>query len=154
MKKLIMILLVLTLGLASISHALRWDDKNIIVGSDDGGVTFYQVKANSDGSLSVTGSTTTAGLFTDSRYDGKISTTTANKIIATGDITPTFEVINWSFLSKGGDTTIAGSNINGTIYVLEDIAINGEFINPVDSPTFTATLPASTTLYYIITGVE
>jgi hypothetical protein len=90
----------------------------------------------------------------DERYESKISSCTANKITSTGNISPTFEVINWSFLSKGGDTTITGSNINGTIYALQDISVNGEFIDPIDSPTFVATLPASTTLYYIITGVE
>ena len=89
----------------------------------------------------------------DERYSGKISTHTAGKLIASDDIpTTAFQVTGFSFYAIGGDVSVNG--LGGTIYILEDSALNETFEIGFSTPTLTATLPASTTLYYTVKGLR
>lgn len=91
-------------------------------------------------------------VVTDNRYDGKVSTHTANKVISSGIIIASFTVTNISFLSKGGIAEVTG--FGGTMYIPDNSALSQSFEIGFDTPTITVTLPASTTLYYTISGVR
>lgn len=129
------------------------------VGGGTNSVTIVgTVAVTQSGSWVINGGTITTITNTitisDERYEGKTSTGTAGKVNATGTISPPFEVIDWSFLSQGGETTMTTDVSGGTTYLLEDIAVNGKYTNPLSTPTFSFTLPVNTTVYYIINGIK
>jgi hypothetical protein len=153
MKK-ILILFILTLGLASISHSLEWDEKDIIVGTDGTNSTYNQAEVTSTGELKVIGSTSTASLMEDSRYQGYTSTGTAGKVLTTGAIsnTPTITT-DYSFYVQGGDAQVIFSGKSGILYVYEGIPIDTILAIPLVSNTITlSSLTSGATFNYEVNG--
>jgi hypothetical protein len=95
-------------------------------------------------------------IIEDTRYQNMVSTGTAGKIFASGNIAVTnYSMDAYTFYSVGGDSTILSTWHDGTIYALEGVPISPQKLSiPVVNPTFQCTLPAETTLYYILHGVQ
>jgi len=82
-------------------------------------------------------------------YINKVSTGTAGKLIASGDVAVPGNMDGYSFYSAGGDTEITMSWKDGILYVPEGIPIAPTKLSkPVSSAIFTCTLSAGATLYY------
>lgn len=91
----------------------------------------------------------TSVTVSDNRYSGKVSTGTAGKIFASGNISPDDEVTFISFLTEGGNAQITCTFRSGIIYIREGIPVGISIAVPVDNPTLQCTLDSGTTLYYI-----
>jgi hypothetical protein len=117
--------------------------------------TYISATFNSDGSQNVSGSTTTAALFTDSRYDGYTSTGTAGALTSTGTISniPTI-ITDYSFLVRGGDATITFSGLSGSINIRNGIPYDRPVVAiPLVSNTIIlTTLTSGATVDYTING--
>lgn len=77
----------------------------------------------------------------------------AGKLTSSGNISGIdFGVSNYSFASVGGTCVITMDFITGTIDVLNGMSMTGSSTVLVESPVISVTVPAATTLYYIVTG--
>jgi len=85
----------------------------------------------------------------DILYSGKVSTGTAGKIFASGNISLTGGVEFYMFYTEGGNATVTGTWFGGTKYVREGIPFKPDKLSiPITDPTFQCVLDAGTTLYY------
>lgn len=97
----------------------------------------------------------TSMTVSDIRYSGLTSTGTAGKMFVSGNISVSnWSLDNYTFYSVGGDSTITCTWKGGIMYALQGIPIAPMRLSvPVADPTFQCTLPAGTTLYYVLDGV-
>lgn len=92
-------------------------------------------------------------------YDFQIlnSTHTAGKTSTNTTLSLTGTFASYSFIcscagNSSTESTVTGSNINGTIYFIDGMSKNESFKRAVVNPTFQLTLGAGTTIYYTISG--
>lgn len=92
----------------------------------------------------------------DARYYNKVSTGTAGRINASGNIAISdYSMEAYVFYSDGGDSQIESTWHDGIIWALDGIPVRTEKLSvPISNPTFQCTLPAGTSLYYILHGVK
>jgi hypothetical protein len=91
----------------------------------------------------------------DGSYSNKVSTETAGKLSSTQTISPTMELVNWTYYSKGGQTTLKHSWGSGIVYVPADAGLSGSLPVPEDSPDIIVdSIDSGTTLYYVLNGVR
>lgn len=93
-------------------------------------------------------------IVSDILYSGKVSTGSAGKIFASGNIVPDDEVVNISFYTEGGNAQVTCTFRGGIIYVREGIPAGVNVPVLADNPTFQCVLDAGTTLYYISDEVD
>lgn len=126
------------------------DDLNVWVTS---GIISIVQQIEDDLNVWVTSGTITTQ---DERYTGKVSTGTSGKLNVSGNIAVTnYSMEAYSFYSDGGDSEITSTWHAGITYALNGIPVTPQKLSiPVSNPTFQCTLPAATTLYYILHGVQ
>ena len=163
MKKLLFTILALNL-LTSLIFAQSAPIKptNLPVGTN---YTMEQILNNvfvSPNALRTSASSTTLNVIissvvvqsNDQRYYNKNSTGTAGSFFTSTTITPAYNVDTIGVYSLGGDSTFTCTLMNGTVTALEGIPNTVKFDIPMNTPSFIFTLPANTTVYYVVTGVK
>lgn len=85
----------------------------------------------------------------DILYSGKVSTGTAGKIFASGNISFAGDMDFYMFYTEGGNATATGNWFGGIKYIREGIPFKPDKLSiPVTNPIFQCVLDAGTTLYY------
>jgi len=88
-------------------------------------------------------------------FSTKVSTGTAGKLTASGNISVTnYFLTFYSFYSTGGTAEVLSSFKDGTTYIPDTIGLSDTLSIPEENPVFQCTLASGATLYYILTGVK
>jgi len=116
---------------------MKWGPLIVYNSTSQGYETVYIV-TDSSGNLTV--NTGINPGLTNNIVSGKTSVTAVLTLFR--------DIIDYSFLTIGGEVSITGNCIDTTLYVPDGYSDSGAFTNPVENAIFTLTLPASTTCYY------
>ena len=93
--------------------------------------------------------------ITDGLYAGKTSTTMVGRLTATSTVNIGYAVTELSILTKGLESSTTSNYWAGTLYIPDGINSTILFDVPISTNfTFTSTLGASTTVYYMIRGAK